>query len=130
MRAKYIDEHTLDHAKAEMAFDGVIYKPVPEEVLEENGYYEVETSSPSTDPQTDYHFEFRYIEGNPITQEWYEVENDTDTKIADRKAQLAESDYKAIKYAEGWFTEEEYAPIKAEREQLREEIRELEGENA
>lgn len=42
------------------------------------------------------------------------------------KAQLAETDYKAIKYAEGWYSEKEYAPIKAEREALREQIRELE----
>ena len=43
------------------------------------------------------------------------------------KAQLAATDYKAIKFAEGCYTEEEYAPIKAEREQLREQIRALEA---
>lgn len=44
------------------------------------------------------------------------------------KQQLADTDYKALKYAEGWYTDEEYAPIKAEREALRERIRELENE--
>lgn len=43
------------------------------------------------------------------------------------KALLMESDYKALKYAEGWLTEEEYAPIKAERQRWRERINELEG---
>ena len=45
-------------------------------------------------------------------------------RLTDEK--LAESDYKAIKYAEGWFSEAEYAPIRAERERIRNEIRELE----
>lgn len=47
-----------------------------------------------------------------------------------RKKQLEESDYKAIKYAEGLLTEEEYAPIKAERQQMRDEINRLEAELA
>ena len=42
------------------------------------------------------------------------------------KHKLQESDYKAIKYAEGILTEEEYAPIKAERQALRDEINRLE----
>lgn len=42
------------------------------------------------------------------------------------KCKLKDSDYKAIKYAEGILTEEEYAPIKAERQALREEINRLE----
>lgn len=44
------------------------------------------------------------------------------------KQQLADTDYKAIKYAEGWYTEEEYAPIKAERQAIRDKINELEAE--
>ena len=43
------------------------------------------------------------------------------------KDELAETDYKAIKFAEGWLTEEEYAPIKAQRQALRDKINELEG---
>ena len=46
------------------------------------------------------------------------------------KHKLQETDYKAIKYAEGWISEEEYAPIKAERQALREEINRLEKEQA
>lgn len=47
-------------------------------------------------------------------------------KIEELKAQLAETDYKAIKYAEGFISEEEYAPIKAERQAMRDRINELE----
>lgn len=47
-------------------------------------------------------------------------------EMANLKQELAKTDYQAIKYAEGWYTDEEYAPIKAERETLRVKIRELE----
>ena len=43
------------------------------------------------------------------------------------KEQLADTDYKAIKHAEGWLTDEEYAPTKAQRQQWRARINELEG---
>ena len=43
------------------------------------------------------------------------------------KAELASTDYKAIKYAEGWLTEAEYAPIKAARQAIRDEINALES---
>ena len=43
------------------------------------------------------------------------------------KADLASTDYKAIKYAEGWPTEAEYAPIKAARQAIRDEINALEA---
>ena len=43
------------------------------------------------------------------------------------KEQLAATDYKAIKHAEGWLTADEYAPIKAQRQQWRARINELEG---
>lgn len=49
-------------------------------------------------------------------------------EIDNYKMMLASSDYEAIKYAEGWFTEEEYEPIKYEREKIREEIRKIEKE--
>lgn len=49
-------------------------------------------------------------------------------RIEDLKSQLASTDYKAIKYAEGWLTDEEYAPIKAERQAIRDEINALESQ--
>lgn len=44
------------------------------------------------------------------------------------KNNLLNSDYKAIKYAEGFITEEDYAPIKAQRQAWRDEINRLEGD--
>ena len=49
-------------------------------------------------------------------------------RIAELKQLLAESDYKAIKYAEGWLTAEDYAATKAERQAWREEIKALEAQ--
>ena len=49
-------------------------------------------------------------------------------RIEELKAQLAESDYKALKFAEGWITAEDYAATKAERQALRDEINRLEEE--
>ena len=43
------------------------------------------------------------------------------------KHELQKTDYKAIKYSEGWLTDEEYAPVKAERQAIREEINRLES---
>ena len=48
------------------------------------------------------------------------------SQIQGLKEQLSASDYKAIKFAEGWITEEEYAPIRAARQALRDEINRLE----
>ena len=50
-----------------------------------------------------------------------------DQQIAELKQLLFSTDYKALKYAEGWISEEEYAPIKAERQAIRDRINELEN---
>lgn len=49
-------------------------------------------------------------------------------KILSLKDELQKTDYKAIKYAEGWLTDEEYAETKAERQRIRDEINRLEQE--
>ena len=48
------------------------------------------------------------------------------TKINILKEQLAETDCKALKFIDGEFTEEEYAPIREERKACRIKINELE----
>lgn len=48
-------------------------------------------------------------------------------RIAELKARLAATDYKTLKYFEGWLTDGEYAPIKAERQAIRDEINALEA---
>ena len=47
-------------------------------------------------------------------------------EIEQCKAQLAATDYQAIKHSEGLISEEDYAPIKAQRQALRDRINALE----
>ena len=49
-------------------------------------------------------------------------------KINEIKAKLSQTDYQAIKYAEGFISEADYAQIKAQRQAWRDEINELEAE--
>ena len=53
-------------------------------------------------------------------------EQKTLLEISKLKRELAETDYKCLKYVDGALTEEEYAPIKAQRAELRRRINELE----
>lgn len=51
-------------------------------------------------------------------------------KIDETKAKLSQTDYQAIKYAEGFISEADYAQIKAQRQAWRDEINALETELA
>lgn len=72
------------------------------------------------DEQGEQHVVYRKYNKNQIKINEYRKQ------IENLKRQLSQSDYEAIKYAEGWFTEEEYKPIKEKRENIRKEIRALE----
>ena len=47
-------------------------------------------------------------------------------EISELKAKLSQTDYQAIKFAEGWITADDYAPTKALRNSWRTRINELE----
>lgn len=69
--------------------------------------------------------EWEYIEKkkDPEPEPYVPTEKDKlNQELWNLKAELQTSDYRAIKFAEGWYTEEEYAPYKAERQGLRDEI--------
>lgn len=61
----------------------------------------------------------------PYTNEEIEI-NEINNRINELKELLQQSDYKAIKYLEGYYTDEEYEPIKQERQSYRDEINLLE----
>ena len=54
------------------------------------------------------------------------VETPKNIIIQELKTLLTNSDYKAIKYAEGLLSDEEYEPIKLQRQEWRKQINELE----
>lgn len=65
---------------------------------------------------------------NPIKEE-LEADNRQVVKreIVELKRKLSDTDYKAIKYVEGFLTEEEYKETKAQRQMWRDRINELES---
>lgn len=77
------------------------------------------------------------VEQSEVDYQWYLAEKcphlsenellkrNSQEEIEILKKQLLETDYKAIKYAEGEISEEDYAPIKAERRSYRVRINEL-----
>ena len=56
------------------------------------------------------------------------IEISIEEQIEILKQNLKDTDYKAIKYAEGAISEEDYAEIKAQRQAWRDEINRLESE--
>ncbi len=50
-----------------------------------------------------------------------------ETQIAALKRRLAETDYKALKFAEGAIPAGEYEPVRLQRQAWRDEINEIEG---
>ena len=63
----------------------------------------------------------------PLVEEEYTTP--VEIQIAQLKEELAATDYKAIKYAEGWISEEDYKIIKEYRQRIRNRINELENDN-
>ena len=57
----------------------------------------------------------------------FELEIPIEYQIMELKENLLNTDYKAIKYAEGLINDEEYAPIKEQRQYWRNEINRLEN---
>ena len=62
----------------------------------------------------------------PMKTEQDHLKDQYRLEIQQLKKQLSDSDYKAIKYAEGQISEEEYASVRAERQGYRDRINELE----
>lgn len=74
------------------------------------GYFPVQVEQPHTD----------YLPDTNEFSEPLEVEEDgnveVEQQIEEFKQRLADTDYKAIKFAEGWISDEDYATIKAKRQ--------------
>lgn len=71
--------------------------------------------------------EFEEIQPKPhVPTEEEKAKFEIQKQIVAKKAELAKTDYKCLKFIDGSLTEEEYAPIKAARQTLRDEINALE----
>ena len=75
-----------------------------------------------------------YLVANPnyanekVENEKQATINNIQSQISHYKSLLAQTDYRAIKYFEGYYTAEEYAPYKYQRQSYRDEINRLEKE--
>ena len=121
------------------SFDG--YEPQYEERTDENGNVErIEISCDKTlytQEQVDAIFANRGenqvikdVDGVPTAVDLYTESELTiaykKKRIAELKSLLQSTDYQAIKYAEGFISEEDYLPIKQARQEYRNQINELE----
>lgn len=64
------------------------------------------------------------IENERKSIQW---KSEVEARVRLLKQKLSDTDYQAIKFSEGWFTEGEFAPMKAYRQSLRDKINELEN---
>lgn len=110
------------------------------QAVEEQGHYETIAEYPNGGKDVKYVIDVAGVEYQPakdieepinvyIPYTKAELQQQANQKrIAELKQLLASSDYKAIKYAEGLISAEDYEPIKKERQAYRDEINQLEAE--
>lgn len=86
-------------------------------------------------PQINHYRQIMKVVNNALTVENLQLTTEQEKNISIMeitvqinalKEQLTETDYKALKFIDGEFTEEEYAPIREERKSYRVKINELE----
>lgn len=104
---------------------------------EEQGHYEVIAEYENGGKDVKWVVDVPYIEGHEAYDEIIQFQvyhlytedeleiKDCEERIKYYQKLLSESDFKAIKYAEGLYTEEEYIPIKTERQIHRQTINAL-----
>ena len=103
--------------------------PYDIQLTDENRYIEVDDDTYTKSLQCEIGKAWCVINGELSTQVYDETEyqnNARKEEMYSLKNQLADMDYKTSKYADGEYTQEEWAKIVTERKAIRERIRELE----
>ena len=137
-KTQELDENTLNLEKGYLKEDKLITHFDAIAPVKEQGHYKTIKEYPNGGKDVQWVVDVKGIKG----QDAYDKEEDiyvyipyteedlqkrkADVRINELKSLLASTDYKAIKYAEGELTEEEYAPIKELRRSYRAEINQLE----
>lgn len=126
----------LDLEKGYLEFKEDVIWHDRQEGQEEKGHYEVIKEYPNGGKDVEWIID---EPGKPYQSAWTETihyqiyipytdleleKQELKKKLEEVLNKLRDSDYQAIKYAEGWFSEEEYAPIKELRESYRVQVRE------
>ena len=128
LKKGYLKEDTITH----------YFEEVQE--VKEQGHYETIREYPNGGKDVEWVVEVEGVEYQPAREEIEDIfvyipytEKElkkiaNNERIKELKKLLQNSDYKAIKYAEGELSNEEYIPIREERKQWRAEINQLEEE--
>lgn len=136
----YLEDLDLNKGRLEVKTETIHHEAIEE--IEEISHYEIIAEYPNGGKDVERVIDQPGQQGRDAYDEIVEYQiwlpyTETDIRLKeieeelkDFKEMLTNTDYQAIKYAEGWYTEEEYTPIKEEREYWRNNIRELEKEQA
>ena len=134
------DSLICDLSKGKLENDTLIEHIPEQQEIQEQWHYETVKEYPNGGKDVEKVID---VVGQPYIAEHDEVEDilvykpyseqeikviKNNNRIAELKQKLQETDYKAIKYAEGELSVEEYAETKAQRRAWREEINKLEEE--
>ena len=134
------DSLICDLSKGKLVNDTLIEHIPEQQEIQEQWHYETIKEYPNGGKDVEKVID---VVGQPYIAEHDEVEDilvykpyseqeikviKNNNRIAELKQKLQETDYKAIKYAEGELSEEEYAETKTQRRAWREEINKLEEE--
>ena len=134
------DNLICDLSKGKLESDTLIEHIPEQQEIQEQWHYETVKEYPNGGKDVEKVID---VVGQPYIAEHDEVEDilvykpyseqeikviKNNNRISELKQKLQETDYKAIKYAEGELSEEEYAETKAQRRAWREEINKLEEE--
>ena len=131
-----------DLTKGELKEDVLLVHHDAVEGQEEEGHYETIAEYPNGGKDVKWIVDKPFIEAKEAEDEQIRIKvykpfdekilalNAIMKQIDEIKKILSDTDYKAIKYAEGWYTEEEYAATLMYRQSLRDKIHELEKEFA
>lgn len=135
-----LDDLDLNKGRLEIRTEVIHHEAVA--AVEEVSHYEVIAEYPNGGKDVEKVIDKPGQEAKAAYDETVEYQvyipySETDIRLAEIEVELAqfeqwlaETDYKAIKYLEGWYTFEEYIPIRDERENWRFNIRLLEQEKA
>lgn len=142
-KTKELREEDIDFTKGNTIQDTLIIhhdeQPEIKEIPEE-GHYEVIHEYPNGGKDVEWIVDKPGIKGSlkieaydeketiyvykPYSEE-YIKERDINQQITNLQYELSQTDYKLLKYLEGYYTDEEYAPIKKERQEMRDKINNL-----
>lgn len=131
-KTKELKEYDLE--KGYLKDDTITIHHEAIEEIKEEGHFETVREYPNGGKDVEWIVDKKGVEGKDAYDEEiniqiyipYTKEELEQQRLFELKDKLSATDYEAIKYAEGWFTDEEYEPIKQYRESLRQQIRAIE----